>query len=211
MRQWFTNRTAGYWRELVTLAFSLLAGIRAIQSFHSGNWELWQTLLVSALTFLCLASYRQVWSSERRNSPAVVGSGDTIARANYAWLKQPGRMVVLTRDMSWFLDSASNGALKEKAESGELTLLVAVESANVRQLASLGAEIINYGSFGFTPKVRCTILRYGASDSKILIHKQKDGKIFFYESIPEDFPDYWLAQDLVDSIISFSRTRGTIS
>jgi membrane protein implicated in regulation of membrane protease activity len=204
---WLTRRTAEFWRETLTISFSFLAGVTATRALHPSDWTWWQSVLVAILSFLTVAGLRHVWRSEKRRAPALVGRETVIASANTRWLRHQGQVVVLTRDMTWNLDEFGAHALRDKARASELTIYVRNPSSLTRELGHLGARIVSYETLGWMPHVRFTILRHGASDAKVLIHRQRSGDVEFFEYEEGDFPAYWLAQDLAD-LLARSCTGG---
>jgi len=203
---WLRRRTAEYWRELATVVFAVVAGLKAIQSLSPTSWTWWQSTMVGVLIFLAIAGHSYAWREEKRRAPAVVATPETMAHSNKSWLGEQGYMCIVTRDGSWFLDGESSRLLDEKAKTGNLTILAAVVTPRIARLRELGARVIDYSLLDWIPRVRFSVLRFGASDATILIYRQHHGSIEVFERSISDYPEYWLAYDMVELL----RRAGTL-
>ena len=188
-------RSAEYWRQLATLLFSLLAGTKAVLSFDSGHISPWQVAAIALLVIVAGQAHRHIWHEELKRSPVAAGLPEDLVDANLRWVSEPGRMVIVTRDMSWSMAGGVADALHKKAERGEITVFAWESTAALISLKSAGAQVnIMTGS---PPTVRFTVLRWGTSDERVLVHRQARGRVEFYEVSSVDFPAFWLAQDLL--------------
>lgn len=190
------RRSAEYWRQVAALAFSVLAGVKiALGLGGSTTW--WNIVLACVVVALAGLAYRYVREEERSRAPVAVGSPAAIADANKKWLGEHGRVLIVTRDMSWVIDDEVETALQRKAASSDLTIFAWRRVPLFDSLGAAGADI--HILAGNPPRVRFTILRWGASDQRVLVHRQKRGGVVeFFEIGPSDFPTYGLTRDVVD-------------
>lgn len=195
---WLHRRTAEYWRQLATIVFAVIAGLKSIESLSPTNWTWWQSAMTGVLVFLATAGHSYIWREEKRRAPAVVATPEIMAHWNKSWLGEQGYVCIVTRDGSWFLDGESSRLLDEKAGTGNLTVLAAVVTPHISRLRELGACVIDYSSLDWIPRVRFSVLRWGASDATVLIYRQHHGSIEVFERSTSDYPEYWLASDMVE-------------
>lgn len=206
---WLRRRTAEYWRQLATMVFAVIAGLKAIQSLRTQQWTWWQTVLAAVVIFLAVASYSQAWKEEKRRAPLLVATTDKMAAANRVWLGQQGYVCILTRDGSWFLDGESSRMLDDKARTGNLTIFAALVTPQIRRLGEIGATVVDYSSLGWVPRVRFSVLRWQAFDATALIYRQRHGLIEVFERTLSDYPDYWLACDIME-LLQRSASNGLL-
>jgi hypothetical protein len=189
-----TRRSGEFWRQLVTWAFSVLAAVRFTFSIGDG-WSLWRVVAIVVIVMVGLALAWFIWLDERRRSPVVAAPPDQLEAANKRWLAEQGRVLIVTRDMTWSFGNDVREALLRKAQSGELTIYASRQTEELTDLQRAGATV---RIAAHVPKVRFTILRRGASDERVLVHRQRKGVVEFFEVHPGDFPAYGLTQDLVE-------------
>jgi hypothetical protein len=189
------KRSAEYWRQVAALAFSVLAGVKVALGL-GGSTAWWNVVLACVVVALAGLAYRYVREEERRRSPVASGMPAAIADANKKWLGESGRVLIVTRDMSWVINDEVETALHRKASNGDLTIFAWRNAPLFDALRAAGADI--HILAGNPPSVRFTILRSGASDQRVLVHRQKQGVVEFFEVGPSDFPTYGLARDVID-------------
>lgn len=189
------RRTAEYWRQVAALLFSTLAGARLISTVGTGMWW-WKTPAIGVIALVAVLALRHTVSEERKRSPVVAGLPSELRSANARWLSEHGRVVVVTRDMSWVIDEEVRAALSRKAASGELLVFATASTPELAELATAGADVRIL--HGIPPTTRFTVLRWGTTDARVLVHRQVRGVVEFYERTPSDFAEYWLALDVVD-------------
>lgn len=190
------RRTPEYWRQVAALVFSALAGVKVVLSLGGGGVAWWKITLSCAIVALAALAYRYVWHEEKKRAPVAAGRPDALVPKNREWLAEQGRMLIVTRDMSWSVDPAISAALFAKAENGELMIFAWQQTPFLQELRERGADV--YTLDGSPPQVRFTVLRWGASDERVLVHRQVRGEVEFFEIGPTDFPAYGLTRDVVD-------------
>jgi hypothetical protein len=187
-------RSGEFWRQLATWTFSVLAALRFTSSIGHG-WSLWRVSAMVVIVIAGLALAWFIWLDERRRSPVVAAPPKQLEAANKRWLSEQGRVLIVTRDMTWSLGEDVREALHRKARSGDLTIYASRQTDELSALQLAGATVRISTN---VPKVRFTILRWGASDERALVHRQRKGIVEFFEVHPGDFPAYGLTQDLVE-------------
>ncbi len=128
---------------------------------------------------------------------------DTAAINNYMYemLRNSGKCEICSRDASWISEKRIYSLLEDKARRGELTFLVHHSTARLQSLVGLGAEVIEYGAFGFEPVTRFTVVNSGnQASSYVAIGRQKPKESHIIEELDSSHPTYSLARDLIRSI-----------
>lgn len=194
MRQWVSSRSNEFWRQVVAVLLAWLAGLRALDSWLSGS--AWMIIAGGLLTLVTLAGLRFTWSDERKRSPLLVAAPMDLVAQNVKWLSEQGTIVIVTRDMSWTLDAKLQDAVRTKASNEDLVLIAAKISPWLQELKELGAQVVLTRTL---PNVRFTVLRYGTSDARVLVHRQVRGLVEFREFTPQEFPTFSLCLDIVNS------------
>jgi len=119
----------------------------------------------------------------------------------YAMLRKSGKCDVCSRDASWITEKRIYAILQQKASRGELTFLVHHATHEIRALAQLGAEVIEYGALGFNPVTRFTVVNAGnKASSYVAIGRKKPNEPHIIEELDASHPTYSMAQDLIRSI-----------
>ncbi|MBL1225723.1 hypothetical protein [Enterococcus sp. BWR-S5] len=126
----------------------------------------------------------------------------------YSWLKDNGKSVVFSRDMSWANERQIKIILKEKAENNELTVILSSQNDLSKELEELGATIIEYGYLDFIPETRFTIVDYGSFRSKVAIGQKDEMEIHRINKYSQsDIPIYYLASDLIKLVKKMEKNR----
>ena len=120
------------------------------------------------------------------------------------WLTGEGFSAIFSRDLSWADDAVMKAFLLARAT--DLLILVAHPTATARDLASAGAEVIEYHPLLSTPSSRFTIINYGNATSAQVAIGRSQTKVHQIERFSTgDHPAYHLAVDLV----ALARATGT--
>ena len=164
----------------------------------SGDLTPWQTVfLVVVLLVFGVAAVRDV-CEERRRSAKSYKDPAAINKYMHAVLRDSGRCEICSRDASWISEKRIYSLLQGKARRGELTFLVHKITPKVEALADLGAEVITYGSLGFDPVTRFTVVNAGNSASSyVAIGRQKPNESHTIEELDSSHPTYYMALDLI--------------
>ncbi len=167
----------------------------------SGDLTPWQIVfIVVVLVVFGIAAIRDV-REELRRSAKIYKDPAAINKYMYTMLRDSGRCEICSRDASWISEMRIYSLLQEKARRGELTFLVHKITPKVEALANLGAEIITYGSLGFDPVTRFTVVNAGnAASSYVAIGRQKPNESHTIEELDSSHPTYFMALDLIRSL-----------
>jgi hypothetical protein len=152
-------------------------------------------LVLSAVT---VAAVRYAWLDEKKHGPLMVKSPHDLLPENKKWLAESGHLVIVTRDMSWILDDTLNELVTAKAANGDLTIVAARRTAAFQAWEALGATLVFEPR---VPSVRFAVLRYGTSDARVLITRQRRGAVEVREYAPHDFPVYGLCMDILKGLL----------
>ncbi|WP_341666822.1 hypothetical protein [Alcaligenes sp. SDU_A2] len=138
---------------------------------------------------------------ERQRSGKKYRSTAQINSYMLKMLHNSGKCEICSRDASWIADEKILALLKDKATRGELTFLVHHSTPNLKSLAIMGAEVIEYGTLGFEPVTRFTVVNAGnPASSYVAIGRQKPNEPHIIEELDSSHPTYSMARDLIRSI-----------
>ncbi len=192
----FVRRSNEFWRQIVAVFLAWAAGVKSLESLMGrSGWTLLFAVLLSVLGF---AGLRFAWIDERKRSPIAIATPEELVEWNLGWAQEQGKMVVITRDMSWVLSDELKELLRKKASEGDLVVIARAKTAWLSELEGVGAQIVETGT---TPRVRFTVLRFGASDARVLVHRQNKGRVEFREIHSNEFPAFALCMDEVDALV----------
>jgi hypothetical protein len=122
----------------------------------------------------------------------------TRTDANRYWrrrIQAAGRVVIVTRDMSW-ADDQMKSVLTAKAQRGELGIILPAAIPLTDELAALGAAVHVYPPLGFTPLSRFVTLNADQADPTVLIGRQRGVEDVAQEYRVADYPVFFLTEDV---------------
>lgn len=135
---------------------------------------------------------------ERKKAAKTYQDAAAINNYMYAMLRDSGHCEICSRDASWIIESRIYTLLAEKAKRGELTFLVHKRTQKLIDLQNMGAEIIEYGSLGFEPMTRFTVVNAGNHlASYVAIGRRKPNELHTIEELDSSHPTYSMARDLI--------------
>lgn len=138
---------------------------------------------------------------ERMRAAKRYKNAKAINNYMYTMLRNSGKCEICSRDASWISEKRIYSVLEDKASRGELTFLIHHGTQELHALAALGAEVIEYGSFGFDPVTRFTVVNAGnLASSYVAVGRQKPNEPHIIEELDSSHPTFSLAQDLIRSI-----------
>lgn len=181
--------------SLIGLFFTLRPPQNSLSSTQIGF------VLLTALVFGGAA----IWDLREARKRSVKRYQDTAAINNYmyAMLRSGGRCEICSRDASWISETRIYSLLQDKARRGELTFLVHQSTEKIKALGAMGAEIIEYGAFGFEPVTRFTVVNSGNhSSSYVAVGRKKPNEPHIIEELDSSHPTYSMAHDVIRSIRS---------
>lgn len=179
--------------SLIGLFFTLLPPAGALSSTQIG----FVILIVIIFGFAAFTDIRD----ERRRAAKRYKDATAVNDYMYAMLRNSGNCEICSRDASWVSEKRIYTLLKDKASRGELTFLIHHSTAELQALATLGAEVIEYGAFGFDPVTRFTVVNAGnQASSYVAIGHRKPNEPHIIEELDSSHPTHSMARDLVRSI-----------
>lgn len=162
------------------------------------QWQLF--FLAIAVVVFGIAAINDILD-ERKKTPKKYESKAEINNYMYQMLKTCGACEICSRDASWITDNKIHPLLIEKSKNRELKFYVHTKTAEVDALKKYGAEVIEYGKYGFEPFTRFTIVNSGNhASSYVAIGKQKPNEPHIIEELDSSHPTYSMAKDLIQSI-----------
>lgn len=167
----------------------------------SGSLLPWQiAFLILIMLVFGIAAICDI-REERRRAAKTYRNPAAINKYMFVMLRDSGRCEICSRDASWITDKGIYELLEGKAKRDELTFLVHKTTPELDALQNMGAEIIEYGSLGFEPITRFTIVNAGNTPSSyVAIGRQKPNEPHTIEELDVSHPTYSMAQDLIRSI-----------
>ncbi|AZQ57896.1 hypothetical protein EJ994_03400 [Maribacter sp. MJ134] len=174
--------------------FGLIFTLKSDQQTFGGlEW-----FLLFASFFLCFVSIYLLVIEYTSNKPQVYKNKSDIRDYMFDWIKNGGRVVIFTRDMSWVNDDEMKNLLRNKSRNRECIICMPKKIDKAVELENEGAIIIEYPSLDYTPLSRFTIINYGRDDAKIAVGKSIDsGKHLIEEFGNGEHPFFQVANDLV--------------
>lgn len=179
--------------SLIGLFFTLRPVAGALSPTHISF------IILIAIVFgsAAVADIREEYKRAAKKYKDASGINDYM----YKMLRNSGKCEICSRDASWISEKRIYSLLEGKASRGELTFLVHHTTTELHALAMLGAEVIEYGAFGFDPVTRFTVVNAGnQASSYVAIGRQKPNKSHIIEELDSSDPTYSMAQDLIRSI-----------
>ncbi|MEN5160017.1 hypothetical protein [Achromobacter spanius] len=162
-----------------------------------------QVIVVSFIVFVFGIAALSEIRKERQRSGKKYRSAAKINSYMRKMLLNSGRCEICSRDASWIADKRIFPLLKEKATRGELTFLVHHSTPELKNLATIGAEVIEYGTVGFDPVTRFTVVNAGnPASSYVAVGRRKPNEPHIIEELDASHPTYSMARDLIRFIRS---------
>ncbi|MBC7489276.1 MAG: hypothetical protein H7240_04095 [Glaciimonas sp.] len=144
-----------------------------------------------------LAALRDIREEKKRTAKTYKNPA-AINDYMFALLQDSGHCEICSRDASWITDSRIYALLVKKAKRGELTFLVHKSTQELLNLKNFGADIVEYGSLGFDPITRFTIVNAGNSlSSYVAVGRRKPQEMHTIEELDSSHPTYSMAHDLI--------------
>ena len=161
----------------------------------------WQIFFIAIIVFVfVIAAFLDI-RNERNSLPKKYKSKAKINNYMYNMLKTGGACEICSRDASWIKEDKIFALLIEKSKNQELTLYVHTKTKDISTLEKHGAEVVEYGKFGFEPFTRFTIVNStNHASSYVAIGKQKPNEPHVIEELDSSHPTYSMAKDLIQSI-----------
>ncbi|MGA6180921.1 hypothetical protein ACPEH1_07355 [Stenotrophomonas sp. NPDC077421] len=160
-----------------------------------------QILIIAAIVIVFGAAATFDVKEELRRAIKKYKTTAEINTYMHEMLRNSGKCEICSRDASWISDKRIFSLLQSKASRSELTFLVHRRTPELDQLASLGAEVIAYGVFGFEPMTRFTVANAGNdSSSYVAIGHRKPNEAHVIEELDSSHPTYSMARDLIRAI-----------
>lgn len=178
--------------SFITLVFSL--------KDPKAPFSFFQATLITVATLGLLVTVAFEIHDYRTGRTRWMRSGRQIRDYMYDWISGGGRVAVFSRSLGWIRDEDMRQMMVEKAQAGELTLVMPGPVSESKSLEAAGAEAIYYGTLGYTIKSRFTIVHRDRTDTAVAIGRTEGPRrhlIKEFRSSDGD-PAFWLAEDLVE-------------
>lgn len=184
-------------------SFASLLGLLFSLDNKIENYGIVQWGLLSLVVITLIVSCYRVINDYNKNKPKIYEDKRTIRDYMYNWINTDGRVLIFTRDLSWVDDRDMEMLLKNKSENSELIICLPKRIDKIREFENLGATIIEYPQFNFTPQSRFTITHYDRADARIAVGKKINNKNHIIEEYSNgEHPYFNVALDLVNFIIN---------
>jgi hypothetical protein len=188
---------------LLSTIFGQLASVASIVGLyftvypidHPRPWWHW-ALIGFAVTLSLFLVARQI-IDYLRSAPKTYRNAARINRYMRRWVSAGGRVVILSRDMSWAGDATTTTVLRRKPENHELTIFVEKEIPLTDDLKRRGAQIYTYQRLGHVPRSRFTIVDYGREGARVAVGARLGGRHVIEEFESGSHPFFAVAEDLI--------------
>jgi hypothetical protein len=162
------------------------------------GWQL--SFLVIFIVIFIIAALVDI-RNEIKSLPKKYKSKNKINNYMYNMLKKCGACEICSRDATWVTDERIYTLLAKKSKNQELKFYVHTKTEAVNSLEQNGAEVVEYGKFGFEPLTRFTIVNPGNhASSYVAIGKKKPNEPHIIEELDSSHPTYSMAKDLIKSL-----------
>lgn len=179
--------------SLIGLFFTLLPPAGALSPTQIG-------IVILIVIIFGAAAFTDI-REERKRAAKRYKDATAVNDYMYAMLRNSGKCEICSRDASWVSEKRIYTLLEGKASRGELTFLVHHSTPELQALATLGAEVIEYGALGFDPVTRFTVVNAGnQASSYVAIGHRKPNEPHIIEELDSSHPTHSMARDLVRSI-----------
>lgn len=167
-------------------------------------------LLIIIFIFTVITIFHDV-KSFLRARPRRYKDDRKIVQFMETWVKNAGRVVIFSRDMTWASEKNVKAILEEKSKRGELTICLEKSTEITDYLEPFGANIITYKELGHVPKSRFTIVDFDRHGSRVAIGAKINGTHVIQEF--ENGPDilFAITEDLVKLLIGFQEYKNNAS
>jgi hypothetical protein len=184
-------------QRLVATVTAFGSLIALVLAFHQAGTPPSTVEVVAIVVFVVFTGFAVVGDVRdfRERRPHVFRSR---GRANRYWWRRihaAGRVVLLTRDMTW-ADEPMVRLLTEKARRGEVTIVLPRPIPLTDELAAEGATVVVYPGLGFAVQSRFVTLNADQSDSTVLIGRQRGVRDEVQEFGAGDYPVFFLTEDV---------------
>ena len=130
------------------------------------DMPLWLRILIAIFATLCVICL--VWQAVNTNkrNEITCKSDEEIKSVMRKLISQQGKVCIMRRALSWIDEDTFATILKKK---DSITIYAEIENEKTSLLRKNGISVKLYGKYGFTPKTRFSIIRYGRANPQISI------------------------------------------
>jgi len=160
---------------MLARVIGVLSGIVTLFAFLYGETGSNITLSpwkIGLITVFCISilGYLALEAYEYYRSRPITTKTDVDFHAFMArWLDHPGKVAILSANLSWGDPKIVLPKLEKKAASGDLLLIMEKPSALSRALESKGATVKYYQAIGYVPQSRFTVVRFRSPHGKVAV------------------------------------------
>lgn len=165
----------GSFASLIGLYIALDSGCSTVMGLNVNYlyyFNVFFSLLVAYFLFLDIYNYYKncdiVYEGKNKNTK--------INNFMLNWIKDSGKIVIFSRDMTWAGQVDIFNVLSQKSIDREVVLIVSNTNHVVSSLKNNGAEVILYEETGYTPDVRFTIANLDRPDERIAVAHAEQNK-----------------------------------
>ena len=188
------------------LICALSTGASIISLMAMPGIPLWAHILLGLLGVISFGYL--VWDdiyNSKRNEKVYYNDAE-VREAMKGIIKCQGKICIMSRALSWVDDDVIRIMTKKKN-----SILIFAQEPNdiTNKLKENGIQVRFYGSYGFVPKTRFTVIRYDRNNPQVAIangehniKKQNGYKHVIYETLPgkENKHDAWINSLAADMI-----------
>ena len=184
------------WVTAIASAASII-GLAFIQGIPN-----WGRIIICIFGIVCLATLVYCEIKADFANQRVCTSEAEIQTAMMQIIKSPGKICIMSRDLSWVTDEIKD-CIKRKHD---VLIFAEKETDLTKELSTVGVQIKYYGKYGFEPKTRFTIIGYNKNNPQVAIANtqrtiRKKGKMkhIIYETSSGNYTqDEWINSLAID-------------
>jgi len=188
-------------------SFSSLIGLVFLLRPSGQVLNLWQIGLFAVGLLLLIIAIILLIQNYLKKRPRSMPIGPKVNEYMYKWIKQGGKVAILTRDMSWVDNDKMKELLRSKAHHSELCLCLPNEIALSQELKQLGAQVHTFSELNYVPESRFTIVNKDRMDAQLAVGRSHEQKHLIEECSLGEHPVFSIANDLVNFIIKFDQWK----
>jgi len=162
-------------------------------------------LLAGAICFFIIAVILEIKYYKQR--PLYLKKESQIRDYMHKWISRGGIAAIFSHDMSWVKDQEMIELLRSKARRSELCIYLPVRIPLADELEREGAQIFVYPELNYIPQSRFTVINQGRWDAQVAVGRAVKDKHMIEEFSAGEHPVFSVANDLMEIIMRFYRSR----
>lgn len=145
----------------IVTTFATIIGLTVIPAL-----PLWLKIIIGVFACFSFGYLVYIEYIKESDNEVVCKSDSDIKSCMKEIIKMPGKICIMSRDLSW-VDDDIQATMLTKADS--ILIFAQNKTDLTEKLQNYGIEIVYYGNLGFEPKTRFTMIRYNKNNPQVAI------------------------------------------